>query len=42
MRFHFGVKTISSNSLHDTTENETHCKCHFIAIVLTEMKFPFR
>ena len=39
--FHFGVWSISYNCLHDTTRNETHCGCYFIAVILTEMKFHF-
>ena len=39
--FLFGVWSISYNYLHDTTQNETHCECHFIAVILTKMKFHF-
>ena len=42
MVFHFGqneigVWSIYCNCLHDTTRNEAHCGCYFIAIILTEM-----
>ena len=37
--FHFAVWLISYNCLDDTIRNETHCECHFIAVILTEMKF---
>ena len=33
--FYFGVWSISYNYLHDTTRNETHCGCHFIAVIVT-------
>ena len=39
--FHFAVWLISYNCLDDTIRNETHCGCHFIAVILTEMKFHF-
>ena len=39
--FHFGVWSISNNSLHNATQNETDCGCYFIAVILTEMKFHF-
>ena len=44
MVFHFGqneigVWSIYCNCLHDTTRNEVHCGCYFIAIILTEMGY---
>ena len=33
-KFHFGVWLISYNWLHDTTRNETHCRCYFIGVIL--------
>ena len=37
--FHFGVWSISYNSLHEIPQNEIQCGCNFIAVILTEMKF---
>ena len=39
--FHFGFWSISYNCLHETTQNGTHCGCHFIAVILAEMIFFF-
>ena len=39
--FHFGFWSISYNCLHETTQNGTHCGCHFIAVILAEMNFFF-
>ena len=39
--FYFGVWSISSSCLHDTTRNETHCGCYFTAVILTGMKIHF-
>ena len=36
--FPFGVSSISYNSLHETLQNETHCGCYFIIVILTKMK----
>ena len=34
---HFGVLSTSHNCLHDTTRNESHWECYFIAVILTMM-----
>ena len=49
MKIHFGRNDIFSircmvNLLHLftwNTQNESHCWCYFIAVILTEMKFHF-
>ena len=38
--FHFGVYSVSYNCLHDTSQNENHCGCYFIDVILIEKKFP--
>ena len=38
--FHFGVWSVSYNCLHDTSQNENHCGCYFIDVILIEKKFP--
>ena len=37
--FQFGVWSISYNCLHEIPRNKTHCRCHFISLILPEMKF---
>ena len=47
MRFHFGYTfsfrswSIPYNCFHDVPQNETHCGCYFMAVILTEIKFHF-
>lgn len=37
----FGVSSISYNYLYDIPGNETHCRCCFTEVTLTEIKISF-
>ena len=40
--FQCGVWSISYNNLHDTTQNETHCRCFFHCDHIDENEISFR